>query len=262
MPLKRISEKTYREAEGLNKSLLVPFMRSPKHYLQAINEPKKATESMNLGTALHAEILRPDEAKSVYAVMKKVDRRKTADKEYATQFAAENYGKAIIDEEQKKVVDAMREAVMSHPSARQYIERATHREQAMFAEYRATNIDHIFPVKAMADGIIENEGIIFDIKTTDNAVDFSKKVRAFRYDIQQIHYQFIGVHNGIPPKKFPFIVVENTPPYGVVICNLKSDSLARTADEWIAAMEFYAHCHQKQDFNIGYSDGEIEIANF
>lgn len=262
MALKRISEKTYREAEGLNKSLLVPFMRSPKHYIQARNEPKEATASMNLGTALHAELLRPEEAKSIYAVMKKVDRRKNADKEYAAQFAADNYGKVIIDEEQKKVVDAMREAVMSHAAARRYIEQATHKEQAMFADYKASTIDHTVRIKAMADGIIESEGVIFDVKSTDNAVEFSKKIRAFRYDIQQVHYQLIGANNGIEPRKFPFIVIENAPPFGVVIYTLSPEKILRSMDEWKQAMEFYAHCHQKQDFSMGYSEGELEISQF
>jgi len=260
--MRKISEQSYRDAEGLNKSLLVPFMRSPKHYLAELAEPKQATPSMNIGTALHAELLRPLEASSVYAVMKKVDKRTTAGKEYAAKFEAENAGKVVIDEEQKKVVDGMRESVMSHPTARRYIEQATHLEQAMFADYKATTIDHTFKIKAMADGIIDKEGIIFDLKTTDNAMDFGKKVRAFRYDIQQVHYQLIGALNGIEPKKFPFIVVENVAPFGVVINTLDPERILHSAADYRLAMDFYAHCHQKQDFNIGYSEGEIQIANF
>ena len=256
-----MSEKAYRDAEGLNKSLLVPFMRSPKHYLQELQEPKEATESMNLGTALHAELLRPEVASDIYAVMKKVDKRTTAGKEYAAQFAAENAGKVIINEEQKIALDGMRENAMSHPAARRLIEEATHTEQAMFADYKASGTDHRFTVKAMADGILEGEGIVFDIKTTESATpqEFAKKVRAFRYDIQQVHYTFAATSSGIYVKEFPFIVIENVKPFGVAVYTLDGERIKRTWDEWKQAMEYYAHCHQKQDFSACYSESICEL---
>ena len=259
MSLTKMSERDYRNAEGLNKSLLVPFMRSPRHYLAELAEPKEATDSMNLGTALHAELLQPARASFIYAVMKKVDRRTNAGKEYAAQFEAENAGKVNINEEQKKALDGMRNSVMFHPAARRLIERATHLEQPMFSTYKASTVDHSFKTKAMADGIIEPEGVMFDLKTTDNAMDFAKKVRAFRYDIQQVHYQLIGANNGIAPNKFAFIVVENVAPYGTMVVTLEPEKMLRTAEEYKQAMEFYAHCHQKQDFNVGYNESEVVL---
>jgi exodeoxyribonuclease VIII len=262
MSLKKISEKAYRDADGLNKSLLVPFMRSPKHYLEAIKNPIKPTASMNLGSALHAELLRPEISKDIYAVMRKVDKRTNQGKEYAAKFEEENAGKIVIDEEQNINLVGMREAVMAHPAARRMIESSTHREQALFGNYKASsNVDHAFKIKAMADGIVENEGIIFDIKTSESGEsrEFAKKVRAFRYDIQQVHYTYAAVCNNIQCKRFPFIVVENTAPWGVVVYNLDPEKISAAWDEWRLAMDFYAHCHQKQDFNIGYSQAEVVL---
>lgn len=254
MSLKRISERAYRDAPGLNKSLLVPFMRSPKHYLHELNNPKEATPSMNLGTALHAELLQPEKAGDIYAVCRKVDRRKTADKEYLAQFEAENIGKVIIDEESKEAVDAMVKSVREHSEANRLIESSTHREQALFGEYKCTQVDHTVKLKAMADGLSLHGGFMFDVKTTDNATEFAKKVRAFRYDIQQVHYQFNGALNGIAPGDFHFIVVENVKPHATMVRRLNPDKIPRVWDEWKLALEFFGHCEAKQDFNIGYPD--------
>lgn len=255
--LKVISEKAYRDSAGLNKSLLVPFMRSPKHYLHELNNPKKATDSMNLGTALHAQLLRPEIADSIYAVLgRKIDKRKTADKEYFAQFEADNKGKIILDEEQKYCLDSMTKAVLAHPAAKRLIEQSTMKEQAMFGTYKSSSTDHSFPIKALADGILPGEGIIFDIKSTEDASmsTFSKKVRAFRYDLQQVHYTFAAVCNGIDVSSFPFIACENIEPFGVAVYTLDAEKIKRTWDEWRLAMDFYAHCHAKQDFEISYSD--------
>lgn len=254
MPLSKMGEKAYRDAPGLNKSLLVPFMRSPKHYLHELNNPKEATASMNLGTALHAELLQPLKAGDIYAVCRKVDRRKNADKEYLAQFEAENVGKVIIDEEQKAAVDAMVKSVHSHPEAHRLIESATHYEQALFGEYKCTQVDHTVKLKALADGFSLPGGFMFDVKTTDNAAEFAKKVRAFRYDIQQVHYQYLGALNGVPPGDFHFIVVENVEPYATLVCRLNPDKMSRVWDEWKLALEFFGHCESKQDFNIGYPE--------
>jgi exodeoxyribonuclease VIII len=261
MALSQMGEKAYRDAPGLNKSLLVPFMRSPRHYLHELNAPKTPTASMNLGTALHAELLQPERASSIYAVMKKVDKRTTAGKEYAARFEAENVGKTVIDEEQEKVLLKMRENVMRHPAASKLIERASHKEQALFAQYRATTVDHAFEVKALADGIIESEGIMFDVKTTESAApgEYAKKVRAFRYDIQQVHYTYAGIFNKLPIQNFEFIVVENAEPCEVAVYTLDAERMKGVWDEWRAAMEFFAVCHQKQDFDIGYPEVSAQL---
>lgn len=256
MALKKISEKTYRDAPGLNKSLLVPFMKSPKHYLHALHNPKEPTASMSLGTCLHAKVLQPDKAGDMYAVCRKVDRRKNADKEYLAQFEAENAGKVIIDEEQNKALEGMAKSISEHPEAHRLIESATHYEQALFAEYKCQQIDHTVKLKALADGMSQVAPFMFDIKSTESAdaSEFAKKVRAFRYDLQQVHYQYCALLNGIAPTDFHFIAVENVEPYGVAVYRLDPSKIERVSDEWRLAIEFFGHCEAKQDFNIGYPD--------
>lgn len=256
MALSKMGEKAYREAEGLNKSLLVPFMRSPQHYLHELNNPKEATASMNAGTALHALLLQPDRASDIFAVCRKVDRRKTADKEYLAQFEAENTGKVIIDEETHENVLGMAKAVMEHPEAHRLIESSTHKEQALFAEYKCKTLDHTIKLKAMADALSQPGAWLADVKTTENASpsEFAKKVRAFRYDIQQVHYQYCAAVNGIAPGDFFFVVVENVKPFGVAVYKLDPTRVEKVWSEWTQALEYFGHCHQKQDFSASYPD--------
>lgn len=257
-----ISEAEYRTAKGLNKSLLFPFMRSPRHYLHALENPIKPTADMKLGTALHAELLL-DQPKDAYAVMRKVDRRKTDDKAYAAQFEAENANKTVIDEEQAEDLKHMRQAVLNHAAASKLLKSCTHREQPLFAQYTSKAHEHEILLKGMVDGLDADHGNFIEIKSTEDASPqaFSRKVRSLRYDIQQLHYTYLAAKNGVAVNSFTFIVVENSAPYGVACYTLNADGLRKAYDEWVLALDFFAKCDKRENFDVGYPE-EISEINF
>lgn len=255
----QINEKQYRDAKGLNKSLLVKFMKSPRHYLAALNERTEPTDSMRMGTALHAELFR-DEPKGEYAVMKKVDNRTKEGKEYTASFQAENAGKTVINEDQNEIVKGMVKSLMSNNRFRGMHSLTTHKEFGIFSDYKHPDGD--FRMKGMLDGYIESEGIIYDVKSSQDASldKFKWDFKAFRYDLQQVHYTDLLNKTGLPFKEFTFVVVENKPPHEVAFYTLSMDSYMKTREEWNLAMGFYAVCNAKQDFNIGYPQNTYELS--
>lgn len=254
-----ISEDTYRKAHGLNKSLLTEFMRSPRHYTIAKETSKKPTENMKMGTVLHQLILRPFE-EPIFAVMKKVDKRKTADKEYAAAFEADNAGKIIIDEESEKCVQGMREALMKNTRFAKMIEETTHRELGIFADRECT--DDKVRLKGMIDGYSEKTGVIFDIKTTQDASydSFRRDFRTFGYAMQQAQYTYLATRTGLGFSNFVFVAVESTPAHGVAFYTLSMDEYMRSFDRWRQAVDFFSSCQSRNDFDIGYTTDTKEFS--
>lgn len=253
-----ISEEVYRSASGLNKSLLCEFMRSPKHYLSAVKNPIKPTKSMQLGTVLHQLVLRPYET-PCFAVMKKVDRRKTADKEYAANFEAENAGKIIIDAEDEVIVRSMRESLMKNARFAKIMERTSHREFGIFADRKCS--DGVVRLKGMLDGYCERDGTVFDIKTTEDASPekFRKYFRNFKYDIQQVQYTYLLTATKLGFSNFQFVAVENCEPFEVSFHTLSMEQYMRSFDKWKRSLDFFSACASKEDFNIGYTSETNEI---
>jgi hypothetical protein len=254
-----ISEEVYRSAHGLNKSLLTEFIRSPRHYLDAKTNQKKATDSMKMGTALHQLILRPYE-EPVFAVMKKVDKRKTADKEYAANFEAENSGKIIIDEEAEKTIRAMREALMGNTRFEKIISRTSHRELGIFADRECA--EGTVRLKGMLDGFCEVDGTVFDIKSTQDASydAFRRDFRSYQYALQQVQYTYLCSRLGLGFSNFVFVAVESKPPYGVAFYTLSMDEYMRSFDKWRQSLDFFSSCQSKEDFNIGYTSETKELS--
>jgi peptidyl-tRNA hydrolase len=259
LAIDQINERDYRNAHGLNKSLLVEFMKSPRHYLEALNAKKKPTDNMDMGTALHATLFRDAPADHFAVMTKKLDKRKPADKEFAAQFEAENAGKVILSVEQDETVKAMHRALMDNGRFKELYEKTTYRELGIFADYK--HEDQNFRIKGMLDGYAKSEGIIYDVKSSQDAhIDsFKWDFKRFRYDLQQVHYTRLLGQTNLPFTQFVFVVVENKAPYGVAFYTLGMESYMKTHEEWKSWLEYYGKLNHKQDFNIGYPSSTFEL---
>lgn len=255
----QIDERQYRDAKGLNKSLLVKFMKSPRHYLAALNERSEPTDSMRLGTSLHAELFR-DEPKNEYAVSKKVDNRTKEGKEYTAEFNAKHAGKAIISEDQDVHLKGMMKSLMGCNRFKKMYEATTHKEMGIFADY-ISDAHNPFRMKGMLDGYIESEGVIYDVKTTQDASfdKFRWDFNSFAYGLQQVHYTDLLVKTGLEFRDFVFVVVENKAPYNVAYYQLSREKYGKVRGDWNDAMEYYGILNDKQDFDIGFPNGTYQI---
>lgn len=139
-------------------------------------------------------------------------------------------------------VNAMAEAVLSHPTARPIFEVAGFREVSVFSE-----IDGV-PVRARFDALSEytkNGVYAVDLKTCDDATKggFEKSVAKWGYYVQQGHYEdTYEASEGRPIDQFFLIAVEKTGPYEVGVHQLPTMWLEMGKKKAAEARRIYKEC--------------------
>lgn len=252
-----MTDATYRSATGLSQSSIKEFLISPAHYLASTEQVREATKAMNFGSAFHAHLLSAD-PEAMYAVKEKVDGRSKLGKEYNDNFAIQNQGKIIIDQDDLELITAMGASVMAHPEANRLMTGLTHKEVALFGTFKAQT-DEV-RLKGLVDGYNESTGEIIDLKTCEDAspAGFRKAIWDRRYDIQNAQYAFLMENAGKPFTSFTFICVEKKPPFACAVYQISPDSLLKTCGTWVDAIERFAQC-QATGIYPAYSKNIIEI---
>jgi len=99
MRLVTLSNAEYHALTAIGHSSIVKAMRSPAHYKEAVDNPKAPTPAMELGTAVHAAILEPENFRKEYSVfdesllagtLSSLDDYKAAATELSIKFDAMN----------------------------------------------------------------------------------------------------------------------------------------------------------------------------
>jgi exodeoxyribonuclease VIII len=136
----------------------------------------------------------------------------------------------------------MRDSLMAHPAARQLIEMQGVVEEATFFIEPTTGA----PCKIKPDKKVPSEGIIIDLKSTDDASSegFAKSCAKFRYHVQDPFYRN-GLNEAagrIQYTDFFFIAVEKHPPYRVAVYQLDKAAKALGTQLYQENCETYVWC--------------------
>lgn len=231
--IKKMSDEEYFSLDRLSNSYLNIFDRSPAHAEQGITK----TKSMSFGSMVHNYILDKEEFEKNYIVAPESagtnrtlkafkDFKKTTDKEIIFQkdietldVIQENINKLTLDDidlSEYKTID----------------------EIAILFEYEQLKF------KCKLDMLYEGFGTytIFDIKTCDNAKDFEKSIRNYKYYRQAFLYmKALSIEKGIlmADIRFIFVVVESKSPYGAILYELTHDYIALGEYETNKSIEKY-----------------------
>lgn len=249
----------YRKALGLSQSSIKEFLVSPAHYLASTENVKEPTKAMLLGSAFHAIMLQQN-PKDFYAVKLKVDGRTKEGKAYNEQFEQENAGKIVIDVTEEDTMVKMKESIFSHAVAFNLLKEATHREVAVFGDYNFGDEHPSVRLKGLVDLYNENNGVICDIKTCEDASPsgFRKAIWDRRYDIQNVHYNWLLKNAGKPVSDFVFICVEKEAPFAVGCYRISAESLFKSYEVWSNAIADFCVCQTTGNYPA-YSDNIEEI---
>lgn len=254
----QLTDAEYRASTGLSQSAVKDFLKSPAHYLEAINNKSDPTDAMQFGTAFHAEMLQ-DDPKFFYAVKQKVDGRTKDGKAYNEQFAELNAGKAVINTDDEIKIQGMKDAILRHPLAGALTRSLTHKEVSVFGT-AVTAEGYDVRLKGLIDGYIEDEGYIVDYKSCEDASPqgFKKAIREYGYAIQDVQYSWLLDNAGKKVKRFFFICAEKKPPYAVGVYWIKAESLCRMFGIWQSAINRFSICEADNTYPA-YSDSAVEI---
>lgn len=207
-----MSNNYHNDLTAISKSKLDLINRSPAHYKYFTELPDVDTDAMRIGRVAHAYIL-----EKISMVIAPFDSFRTKE---ARQWRDEQTMDWVKLSEAESI-KGMRNAVHSHRVASQLLESGEAERV-----YKWTDLDTFAECKCRVDW--QNDGVIVDLKTTDDASasGFARSARRFRYDVQAAFYSDgIEQATGKRPEAFIFIAVEKSPPYGVGIYTINPESI-------------------------------------
>ena len=216
----------YHAADGISKSDLDLIHRSPAHYKAARHED---TPALRFGTAFHCAVLENDRFNATYTVIEG-DRRTKAVKDSIKD--AEAAGKIILTADDFNALMGMAQAVFKNPICAALL-RGSLKEHSVFAELDGVR------VKCRPDGWSTEKGVLFDLKSTEDASPegFARTVAKYRYHVQDAFYRHVvasATNCDADDLSFIFIAVEKKPPFAVALYQL--DEMA-ALQGWVEARD-------------------------
>lgn len=160
----------YHRHAAISASHLKEIERSPQHYWARFVDPNRIeptpTPAMQLGTAVHAQILELNRFDEIVAVAPEgIDRRTKVGKESWAAFESEAKGKVVISRDDAAIVSAMGRAVFSHPAAAMLLAFKGKAETSWFWTDEKTGLE----CKCRPDWLLDDGSVIVDLKTTEDA---------------------------------------------------------------------------------------------
>lgn len=225
----------------LSFSSLKEFLRSPSHYVKYVSEKREPTPAMMLGTLVHKLILEPDDFNNQFAIMPKLDLRKTVDKEKAAEFEKSNVGKTIVsDADYSKAKEIM--ANFRASPCYKYTTGSGKSEQ----RFEFIHADTGLPVTGYIDK--EEADFNLEIKTVQSA-ELDELQRDF---YNRKYYLQSGIYNYSNGKPILYIAIETNPPYLSRAVWADEDYVQSGKNLFNKAMADFKYCMDMELFDNGY----------
>ena len=253
----KISNKEYREREGISSTELKKIMITPAHYRHWKDNPEETdTTSLLFGRAAHKYILETYDFYNEFAVAPNFDRRTREGKAQYSLFCDQSEGKDIITQEQFEQIDAMRTMAYSTPFVSKLL--SGEKELSFFGVDEETGLK----IKARPDCITDFNGehILIDFKTCTNAENtkFYRDSIKFAYDLQLAMYRAILKQNTGHNYKVVIIATEKTAPYVTNVFQLSEEYLKGGEELYKEMLRVYKECSDSGNW-YGYMKDGISI---
>lgn len=224
------TDKDYFSDPGINCSGLKTIKsKSAYHYhmFEKIDYSKD-TEAFRIGSLIHALVLGTPHI-SEFAVYD--GKSKNSDK-YREWFKTQPEGtEAVLERELETARKIYKYAYEQNDLIKMLKETAQHKEIAAFSDRLG------YRTKAKADALYlpegeEGDGIIWDVKTTNDLFEFYRDARKYGYHMGDVWYR--DVFQSALKRRFDYrlIVIEKKYPYSVVDYNF-SDRVLAQGRKWI-----------------------------
>lgn len=252
----RISNKEYREREGISSSELKKLMKSPAHYRHWKDNPQEDTPSLLFGRASHKYVLETYDFYTEFAVAPNCDRRTKEGKEVWNKFVEESQGKDIITQEQFEQIDAMRNSAYATPFVSKLLSGG--KELSFWGKDEETGL----AIKCRPDCITEWNGkhILIDYKTAQDVenMKFYRDSIKFGYDLQLAYYRDILKQNTGHDYMVVIIAQEKTAPYVTNVFQLSENYLENGERVYKEMLKVYKECEETDNW-YGYMKDGISI---
>ncbi len=265
-----VPEDEYHRWDAFNVSLAkVIREQTPAHARRYQQHPPESSAAMEFGTAVHCAILEPEKFGEKVILGLRHDRRSAANKAAWELFEKEHAGKIILKADQLDHCSAMAAAVEDHPLAMSLLTAPGIKEASMVwqdAPARTGDEELGMLCKARIDILCRwrNFNCIVDVKTiagytaptpvsprgTGGASKrrLEQQMASFSYDMQAGFYLRGAKILAPEERRFLFIFVEKTPPYGVHVVEPNITMLGEGEDKCRLAMRTWARCEKSGSY--------------
>jgi hypothetical protein len=226
----------YNDTDYISNSMLNHISVSPEYFRFRQDNPQPATPAMKLGSAIHMNVLQPEEFNNHYAVSPKFDKRTKAGKEGYANFQKENFLKTVISESDFEIIEQVTLKLMKEPLIKALLQQG---EPEKIITWHNEHYD--VNCKGMLDYYREGADMIVDLKTTQDASynGFMRSVRKYKYHKQAAYYM-----DAVKASRFIIIAVEKTPPFSINVFELGDDMIEEGRDMYNHELEVYKYCEE------------------
>ena len=254
-----ISNNEYHASEGISRSMLMEFKRSPYHYwykyVSGLAEKEDATPAMNLGSAVHTLVLEEHQFDNEFHVIHQLTRPRKNTPAHE-KMMADAQGKIILSNDEYLQAAQMALAVKNSNEAHSLLQDCLV-EQSIYFTHEKTGLQ----IKARPDAMAGS--LVIDLKTTSDASKHAFQSSAVRYGyfLQSaiINEALKAINN--PLDNFVFISVENKKPYCIAIDMVDGESIEHSVKQFDELMMGLAKCMESNVWP-GYGVRDLMIPKY
>lgn len=247
-----IKNHEYHSCEGISRSAISEFKKSPLHYWYNYLNPEKPkkeeTKSMRIGSAVHCLVLEPAIFDDEFIVSRKFGRKKK-DKEDKAQFEIINAGKILLSEDEYRDAKEIAISIIEHPHTEKFLSGSFSVEKSIFWIDEESEI----LCKARPDIWQKDIEVICDIKTTNDASldSFTYSVRKSNYHIQAaMQIDAIFATTGSKVETFCILAAPNEKPYKPYIYVLDENVIELGRKEYKNALKLLKKCTETNKWDL------------
>ena len=225
----------YTDTEYISNSMLNNLTgKSPEYFKYMLDNPQPSTPAMKFGSALHMNVLQPEEFNNYYAITPKFDKRTKQGKADYEEFTNNNMFKTIISEQDNELIQRMTDRLFKDYEAHRLLLNGI-KEHIIAWE----NEEYDVKCRGMLDVYREDVGIIVDLKTTQDSsyYGFANSVKKFKYYKQAAFYL-----DAVRADEFYIVAVEKSAPFNINIIQIGDDLLDRGRELYNRDLEIYKYC--------------------
>jgi len=233
----------YLDIPALSYSGMKELLRSPAHYQHWLANPRPDSKALRIGRAAHAAFLTPDLWATTYKAIPECDRRTKEGKAVHEAFMSslKPGDEALAFDEYELVTEIAQ-------SASRIADNLIHRTGA-WIEKPLLGKDKNTALKGIPD-LIDAEGWIYDLKTTDDASEraFGRTIFNYGYHIQAAHYITLAGCNRSDIRGFRIVAVEKDAPHEGCVYEIAGELLDLGRRECQRAYSLYDRCVTSGDW--------------
>ena len=223
----------YADTKYISNSMLGLLKKSPKELARYFNGHKETTNAMTFGRAFHLSILEPEKFSDKVAIWEGKTKRGNAWDEFSS--ANKERGRDIISTVEFECIKGMEDVITSNEDI----------VEVLFGEGRGnfrTEVPMVWQdslssvlCKGKVD-VLRNDGIIVDIKTTQDASFEAFRRSAYKYGYNRQSAFYV---DGFNAKGFVFIVIEKKAPYNVGVYECSEEFIESGRVEYLDLLMRY-----------------------